>query len=243
MKICNNCRKTFPDNSTFCDNCGQKLAPIQVDNTFGYDIIPVPQSNTVQKTGKTSYGWILFGLVCPPIAGFFVAFHFRKTNKSIFLKILISSAINLLISFLIIVIEVSSGFGSSRNSNRVSSTSTLTTTTQITETQISESKIIACAEQAVCNILRDPSSAIFNSAEIIDEDDYGRYLIKLDVTATNGFGGRNRTQYFVVLQNVIPGDTYQFNYNQYFGVTELAYNGSDNEIASMKELNDWNEPK
>jgi len=47
---------------------------------------------------------------------------------------------------------------------------------------------IGCAETLVRSNLKDPSSAMFSNEEIIDSDDYLRYIIKLTVSATNSLG-------------------------------------------------------
>lgn len=88
---------------------------------------------------------------------------------------------------------------------------------------------ILCAQDIVRNNLKDPSSAKFNSKEILEKDNYNRYLVKLDVTGTNGFGGASREIYYVVVRY----NSSKANFEYY--KTNAA--GTDKE--TVKVLNDW----
>ena len=47
------------------------------------------------------------------------------------------------------------------------------------------------AQQVIYDILKAPSSAIWNKAECLEYDENGKYLVYVDVEASNSFGGKN----------------------------------------------------
>lgn len=88
---------------------------------------------------------------------------------------------------------------------------------------------ILCAQQVVESILIDPSSAKFNSKQVLEKDTYNRYLVELDVSGTNGFGGVSREVYYVVVKYNLTEENFEYYINKAVG--------TDKEI--VKILNDW----
>ena len=97
-----------------------------------------------------------------------------------------------------------------------------------------ESVAISGAKTIISDQLTDPSSATWNSSEIVDSDSYHRYVVKLDVTATNGFGGRVREKYYVIVR--VDGDYYY--YSTYYSWAKA----NDTNLSTLKSLNGWDEP-
>lgn len=90
---------------------------------------------------------------------------------------------------------------------------------------------ILCAQQVVESILKDPSSAKFNSKQVLEKDTYNRYLVELDVSGTNGFGGVSREVYYVVVKYNSTKENFEYYTNNAVG--------TDKEI--VKSLNNWGE--
>lgn len=88
---------------------------------------------------------------------------------------------------------------------------------------------ILCAQQVVESILKDPTSANFNSKQVLEKDTYNRYLVELDVSGTNGFGGVSREVYYVVVKYNSTEENFEYYTNKAVG--------TDKEI--VKILNDW----
>ena len=90
---------------------------------------------------------------------------------------------------------------------------------------------ILCAQQVVKDTLRDPSSAKFNSKQVLEKDNYSRYLIELDVSGKNGLGGVSREIYYVVVKYNTTKENFEYYSNNAVG--------TDKEM--VKSLNDWGE--
>ena len=60
-----------------------------------------------------------------------------------------------------------------------------------------DTQAISIAKQLVGNDLKNPYSAVWNDVRVEMKDDYNRYIVYVDVSAQNGFGGYNRHQYYV----------------------------------------------
>ncbi|XME02626.1 zinc-ribbon domain-containing protein [Lachnospiraceae bacterium C1.1] len=102
-------------------------------------------------------------------------------------------------------------------------------------TQNYDSIAISNAKSILCEDFVDPGSVSWNDEEVVDKDDYERYLVYLDATATTKAGGRNREKYYVILR--ISGDKYY--YKQY----GLAWSyANDSDLSYLKSRNQWGEP-
>lgn len=73
-----------------------------------------------------------------------------------------------------------------------------------------DSSAISAAQQIVSDNLKNPSSATFNETRVELKDDYRRYIVYVDVSAQNGFGGYTRDFYYVGLRLAEDGETYWY---------------------------------
>lgn len=80
--------------------------------------------------------------------------------------------------------------------------------------KVSDSDYISSAETVIAEQLKNPSTATFNEAKVIEKDAYGRAIVYIDVSAQNGFGGWVRDEYYVCIQSVKKDGT--FTYKSYF---------------------------
>ena len=87
-----------------------------------------------------------------------------------------------------------------------------------------------------------PGTAIYSGEEILEKDDYGRYLVYLDVDAENSYGAKVRSEWCVVVFSVTKDD---FHYNNQASYVN-SYSGTDVKselaISTLKEFNDWDKP-
>ena len=65
----------------------------------------------------------------------------------------------------------------------------------------SDRDYIDCAKSAVSQQLRSPSTAMYYGEEIVDEDKYGRVLVRLCVEAQNGYGGYVKNTFVMVISD------------------------------------------
>ena len=90
----------------------------------------------------------------------------------------------------------------------------------------------SAAMEEIKSKLRDPSSAKWNEVNVTEKDDYQRYIIYLDVTATNGFGGPVRAYYYVCVRMESNSKYYVKPFATY--CTASSYN-----LELLKVLNNW----
>ena len=74
---------------------------------------------------------------------------------------------------------------------------------------VSNETIISCARTEVGRILKSTSTAHWGTAEIIDKDNYGRYLVYVPVEAQHGFGAYGKLYYLVIVKDVQPNGEYR----------------------------------
>ncbi|MGN0768434.1 MAG: zinc-ribbon domain-containing protein [Christensenellales bacterium] len=98
-----------------------------------------------------------------------------------------------------------------------------------------EDLAVTCAKSLVIDNLKNPNSAIWYATDIVDKDDYDRYIVYLDYGAENSFGGTTRTRLYVCIR-LDNNDTYY--YNPYFPYVEAT----DMNLSLIKSLNDWGNP-
>ncbi len=58
------------------------------------------------------------------------------------------------------------------------------------------------AKQIISNELKSPSSARWNEVSYMENDEYGQYVVYVDVEATNSFGAYIRNRFFVIVGNL-----------------------------------------
>ena len=73
-----------------------------------------------------------------------------------------------------------------------------------------DQKAIGIAQQLIRSDLKNPSSAIWNDVHVELNDDYYRYVVYVDVSAQNGFGGYTRDQYYVGFRIDKNGETFYY---------------------------------
>lgn len=95
----------------------------------------------------------------------------------------------------------------------------------------SNSEYIDAAKALISQYLKNPNSAIFNSASVVATDQYGRGIVHLNVSAQNSFGGYVRSDYYVCIQGIRAG---RYTYNQY-----ACYVDSKNLLDYLKTSNSW----
>lgn len=105
-----------------------------------------------------------------------------------------------------------------------------------------EEHYFSVAEQLVSENLKSPSTALYSEEEIVEEDDYGRVLVRLAVDAENGFGATIRNYAAVVIVDY-DEDEETFRYNPYFAVQLYDSKSSQENVEDVvKSNNNWNEP-
>lgn len=108
------------------------------------------------------------------------------------------------------------------------------------------------AKQLISYTLKSPSTAKWgNYCQVVDEDNYGRYLVYISVEAQNGFGAYIQSAYMVVLQSVDKYGKFSYNYNYYiksssvsefFDPVESYKNGNiSSDLKLLLNSNNWNQ--
>ncbi len=115
--------------------------------------------------------------------------------------------------------------------------------------------VINAAQSAVSKNLRSSSTARWGKTQIVDEDNYGRYMVYVDLEAQNGFGGYEKC-YFLVIVFDVKDESYRTNtyggikqleklytepYTRY--VTQYDKQNPTSEIKTFLDTNDWNVAK
>lgn len=99
---------------------------------------------------------------------------------------------------------------------------------------------INAAKGVISGSLKDPTSAIWNEAYVVETDSYGRAIVYVDVSATNSFGGYVRDAYYVCIQSITgsssDGVHYQYNPNFAFESADGSYS-----LSVLKSLNGFGE--
>ena len=108
----------------------------------------------------------------------------------------------------------------------------------------SNDTIISCAKTAMRKVANyEPE---FGTTKVLEEDDYGRYLISCYAKLVNGFGVGKYYVYYVVLDDVYKQDgEWYYTINTANGVINSANYGENEDLAiqSAKKLNNWDKPK
>lgn len=110
--------------------------------------------------------------------------------------------------------------------------------------QPSNDTVIECAKQVPAKNLKSQATAIYSDEKVLDNDNYSRYLICMNIEAQNSFGGYVRYKVYVVLQKVNTDKT--FEYYPEVAVQYINYDNnflSDTIIEQIKSDNDWGTQK
>lgn len=102
-----------------------------------------------------------------------------------------------------------------------------------------DQKAISIAQQLIRSDLKNPGSAIWNDVHVELSDDYHRYVVYVDVSAQNGFGGYTRNQYYVGFRIDENGENFYYNPYSYC-ITINIFSKPEN--AKNRFFNDWGEP-
>lgn len=89
---------------------------------------------------------------------------------------------------------------------------------------------VTAAKQEIKETLRNPNTVQWNSVSIYDEDANHQYIVEVDYSAQNAFGGYNRSTEYVFIR------TYPDNINSYLWLGTVT---SSYEIESEKKLINW----
>ena len=98
----------------------------------------------------------------------------------------------------------------------------------------------SAARQVVSNMLKSPSSAIWNEVDCLEYDANGKYLVYLDVEASNSFGGMIRTRYFVCVSN-LDLEAKTFSYNRSFAALECDGKDDSHTLTLLKKFNKYDD--
>lgn len=113
--------------------------------------------------------------------------------------------------------------------------------TLFTGGKITDEDYIGCAQTAISEQLKSPSTAEFSEGEVIEKDKYGRAMVTMTVDAQNGFGAYVRNK-FVVVINTYDKKTKEFTYKKTC-VVELEDGELSNFTAQMLKVeSDWDKP-
>lgn len=107
--------------------------------------------------------------------------------------------------------------------------------------QGSKQDYIDCAKTVVSKQLRSPSTAMYYGEEILDEDKYGRVLVKVCVEAQNGFGGYVKNTFLLVITD------YNDRTEEFIHGNAISYDVGeewleDGFIEQAKSASNWGEP-
>ena len=100
--------------------------------------------------------------------------------------------------------------------------------------------LIQHAKSIIAQDLRDPNSVTWNSTSIEEKDEYRRYVVRIDYTATNGFGGRVRDEALVGLRLTDDGAKYS-TYMPYVQTRDYDQTVIDSCVKLMKDAIGWGE--
>lgn len=179
-----------------------------------------------------------------------------KVKKTFIEKLYMKKKWIIGILFIIIIIGIYL-YNSSSRSNDVPNDHFTSNQNNIEEKDVvSNNTIIACAKTEVSKLLRSSSTASWGTAEVIDKDSYGRYLVYVPLEAQNGFGGYEKLYYLVVVRDVTSDGYYKaMSYYQsvldipnYMGqtipstITEYKNGERSKLISDFLEKNKWEEP-
>lgn len=99
---------------------------------------------------------------------------------------------------------------------------------------VSNEDYISCAKTLINKMLKNPSTAQYNSSGIYEKDDFGRAIVYLDVSAQNSFGGWVRDEYYVCINSVDSDGTFTYS-------SSVSYVEKSSDIYILKLMNHFDE--
>lgn len=134
-----------------------------------------------------------------------------------------------IVGIVIIVLILRNTFS---NNNSTKSSSAF----QNSKSKVSDEIIISCARTEVGRILKSVSTANWGTSEIIDKDNYGRYLVYVPLEAQNGFGAYNKLYYLVIVKDVDQEGNYKaMTYNSRLEIPNYMGASTPSIIADYKK--------
>lgn len=73
-----------------------------------------------------------------------------------------------------------------------------------------DATVILCAQNEVSKILKSASTAHWGAGEILDKDQFDRYLVYIPLEAQNGFGAYSKSYFLVIVSDVTLDGQYTF---------------------------------
>ena len=211
MSFCKYCGKQLPDNVTVCDVCQAE----RTQSTPQPVAAPVAASVAapVQTPATTPAG--------APVATPFATVVQQPPKKNWLVAI-----IPALVGCVVFVCMMFAFFGRSSDGSLFGPSK--------------EEQYIAAAKDIICDNLKNPSSAIFNDAYVLEEDDYGRAIVFIDVTSENALGGAVRDACYVCVQSVDGNGGYEC--SRYMAYTKADVGYDDIMLGALKKANNFGEP-
>lgn len=106
---------------------------------------------------------------------------------------------------------------------------------QIMAAKPSDFTVVNAAKTLISSNLKSSSTARWGTnCQVLDEDEYGRYLVYISVEAQNGFGAYIKSAYMVVLQTVDKGGDFTYKPFSYYIESSVVSN-LVNPIEDYKE--------
>ena len=211
MSFCKYCGKQLPDNITVCDVCQAERTQLTPQT------VAVPVAASVAAPVQTPVTTPAGAPVATPVATMV-----QQPPKKNWLVAIIPA----LVGCVVFVCMMFAFFGRISDGNLFGPSK--------------EEQYIAAAKDIISDNLKNPSSAIFNEAYLLEEDDYGRAIVFIDVTSENSLGGAVRDECYVCVQSV--DDDGRYTCSRYMSFVEA--NGSYDEIYlnTLKSANNFGEP-
>ncbi len=247
---CNKCGSDLENNAKYCGKCGNKI-----ENKYGYKQFISKYKNLIIGISVILIGFIgvvvyngELKLSIPHITEITVK-EAKKKTEELGLKLEINGSSNE--SDIVISQEPKYGSGYILKGSTID---IKTITKEEFEKQKEEEEkrrnkptndaIISCAKTAIRRVANyEPE---FGTTSVLEEDNYGRYLVSCYAKLVNGFGAGKYNVYYVVLSEVTKkeGEWY-YKINPANGIINSANYGDNEDLAieSAKKLNEWNEPK
>ncbi|MDO4488935.1 MAG: YARHG domain-containing protein [Eubacteriales bacterium] len=79
-----------------------------------------------------------------------------------------------------------------------------------------DEEYVGAAKTLIDKVLKNPLTAQYLSEEVVENDDYGRAIVSLDVSAQNSFGGWVRQNFLVCINSMDYDGTFTYNPTLYY---------------------------
>ena len=227
-KFCSKCGTRLKEQDLFCEKCGTKVVNEIINTDFEkktvceHGVMKFLQEHPWKSSAITIVAVVLLG-ICIGVVFSIPEILEGSTRKSS----------NALIRKDIKPHDDILGFMSSFNDCMRS-----TVTTSNSSYHANDEEYISAAKTLMDKNLKNPSTATYNSASVVERDSYGRGIILLDVSSQNGFGGWVREEYYVCITGFQSENYFEYNNIFCYGtdleflklVNEFGVNPKDKEL-------------